>query len=195
MLEPRQAEESFKCYILRLLASDGRLYSSVNKLYRADIIKKSHLKFDETLNFAEDTKFVLDYLAAAEKISTEPTSPITEPDANPEHSATKPALQSAIDICFVLEPLYIYNYGTSTSTVATSSLDWKNWQISFYNLQAWLGPHPSTSEKSQLTRVHHRWRISHALAVARSDQSFHEKAQYLNPLFLPFFLLVAKIRK
>lgn len=171
MLEPRRTEESFKCYILRLLAGDGRLYSSVNKLYRTDIIKKYDLKFDETLNFAEDTKFVLDYLAAAEKSYSTP------------------------ELAFVLKPLYIYNYGTDTSTVATSALDWKNWQISYYNLEAWLGPHPSPSEKSQLARVHTRWRISHALAVARSSLSFREKSKYLNPLLLPVFSFIARVRK
>ncbi len=171
MLEPRRAEESFKGYILRLLAGDGRLYSSVNKLYRTEIIKKANLKFDETLTFAEDTKFVLDYLDSAEKTFSTP------------------------ELAFILKPLYIYNYGTDTSTVASSSLDWKNWQISYYNLEAWLGPHPSPSEKSQLTRVHTRWKISHALAVARSDKSFNEKSQYLNPFLLPVFTLLAKIRK
>lgn len=180
MLEPRQSEESFKAYILRLLATDGRLYSSVNKLYRADIIKKNHLKFDETLNFAEDTKFVLDYLAAAEQAA---------------RASNYPKVPLPLDLAFILEPLYIYNYGTDTSTVTTSSLDWKNWQISFYNLKAWLGPHPEVAEKRQLARVHNRWRISHALAVARSDKSFREKSKYLNPLLLPPFTLLAKFRK
>lgn len=166
MLEPRQQEESYKCYILRLLATDGRLYSSVNKLYRAETIKKHHLQFDETLDFAEDTKFVLDYLDA-----------------------------ETGDIRFVLKPYYIYNYGTDTSTVASSALLWKNWQISYVNLEAWLGPHPTASEKHQLSRVHFRWQISHALAVARSKKSFREKCHYLNPLLLPPFLILAKLRK
>lgn len=172
MLEPRQAEESFKCYILRLLASDGRLYSVFNKLYHANIIKRNNLKFDETLNFAEDTKFVLDYLAAAEKSDSE-----------------------RLGISFILRPLYIYNYGTATSTIVNSALDWKNWQTSFINLKTWLGPHPEISEKYQLTRVHRRWQISHALAVARSNKPFSEKSKYLNPLLLPIFTLLAKIRK
>ncbi len=169
MLEPRRPEESFKGYILRLLASDGRMYSSVNKLYRAEIIRQSNLQFDQTLNFAEDTKFVLDYLAAVENFSTE--------------------------IAFILKPLYIYNYGTDTSTVTTSSLDWKNWQISYINLETWLGPHPDPAEHHQLARVHRRWRISHALAVARSSLTFRQKTNYLNPLLLPPFLLLARLRK
>ena len=180
MLEPRKDDETFDTYILRLLASDGRMYSSVNKLYRADLIKKNNLKFDETLNFAEDTKFVLDYLSAAKQAA---------------RAANYPKTPSPLDITFVLEPLYIYNYGTDTSTVASSALDWQNWQTSYKNLESWLGPHPDVAERRQLARVHNRWRISHALAVARSGLSFSEKSKYLNPILLPLFTLVAKIRK
>lgn len=170
-LSPRHSAESYREYILRLLATDGRLYSSVNKLYRADVIRRHHLRFDERLDFAEDTKFVLDYLNYA---------PLDHPDAD--------------QFAFVLKPYYIYNYGTATSTVARSSLPWTNWQKSFQNLQHWLGPHPTRRELRQLRKVHFRWKISHGLAVARSDQSFRQKSRYLHPLLLPIFILLAKIR-
>lgn len=128
-LRPRRKPESLKAYILYLLAIDGRMYSSVNKLYRAKIATKLH--FDTKLNFAEDTKFVLDYLAKASG-----------------------------DPAFVLSPLYIYNFGTETSTINSTAIQWKNWQTAYQNLKSWLGPHSSAREKFWLRLVHLRWRIS-----------------------------------
>lgn len=133
----RRAKESVRAYILMLLATDGRLYSSVNKLYRADIARK--LKFDTKLNFAEDTKFVLDYLKRAQG-----------------------------EIRFVLQPLYIYNFGTETSTMRTVATRWANWQTSYRNLKSWLGPHPTTQEKFWLRLVYLRWRISHLRSIRRA---------------------------
>lgn len=128
-LRPRRKPESLKAYVLYLLAIDGRMYSSVNKLYHAKIATK--LRFDTKLNFAEDTKFVLDYLAKASG-----------------------------DPAFVLSPLYIYNFGTETSTINSTAIQWKNWQTAYQNLKSWLGPHPSAREKFWLRLVHLRWRIS-----------------------------------
>ena len=128
-LRPRRKPESLKAYVLYLLAIDGRMYSSVNKLYHAKIATK--LRFDTKLNFAEDTKFVLDYLAKASG-----------------------------DPAFVLSPLYIYNFGTETSTINSTAIQWKNWQTAYQNLKSWLGPHPSAREKFWLHLVHLRWYIS-----------------------------------
>lgn len=138
-LRPRKKKETKKSYILRLLALDGRMYSSVNKLYKADIAKT--LKFDESLNFAEDTKFVLDYLK-----------------------------KSKGEIKFVLKPLYVYNFGTEGSTMRTVSTSWQNWQTSYHNLQNWLGPHPTLTEKFWLHLVHLRWRISFIRSRRRAKQ-------------------------
>ncbi len=137
-IRPIRFKESQKAYILYLLAIDGRLYSSVNKLYRANIAKK--LKFDESLNFAEDTKFVLDYLKYAKSAK----------------------------IQFVLEPLYIYNYGTETSSVRSAAIDWSNWQIQYKNLKKWLGKNPTPKEKFWLHLVYLRWHISHYRAKKRA---------------------------
>ena len=131
-LRERQNRESQKAYILYLLAIDGRLYSSVNKLYKKSYLKG--IKFDESLNFAEDTKFVLEYIK-----KTPPKS----------------------SLAFVLEALYYYNYGTETSTMQKTATIWQNWQISYQNLKNWLGPHPSLRESFWLRLVHLRWRISH----------------------------------
>lgn len=135
-LRPRKKTESFKAYILYLLAIDGRMYSSVNKLYRANVAKT--IRFDESINFAEDTKFVLDYLK-----------------------------NSTGEIRFILKPLYIYNFGTETSTMRTVSTNWQNWQNSYKNLKSWLGKNPSLQEMFWLHLVHLRWRISYFRAKHR----------------------------
>lgn len=136
-LRPRRKSESRKAYILYLLAIDGRMYSSVNKLYHAKTAKT--LSFDESLNFAEDTKFVLDYLK-----------------------------KSTGKISFVLKPLYIYNFGTSGSTINRTATDWHNWQTSYQDLKTWLGSHPTPSELFWLHTVHLRWRISYLRSKKRA---------------------------
>lgn len=143
--------ESFKAYVLRLMSIDGRLYSVTNKLFRADVIRARRLAFDTKLDFAEDTKFVLDYLAAAPG-----------------------------KIVWIPDNLFIYNYGTATSTVASSSLDWQNWQKSYDYLKVWLGPRPSKRESLNLKKVLFRWQVSHKLAVARANISTKEKLTYIN---------------
>ena len=138
-LNPRNKNESKKSYILKLLAKDGRMYSCDNKLFRANIIHKYHLEFDTSLNFAEDTKFVYNYLA---KTSGKPS--------------------------FILEPLYIYNFGTETSTINKSAIIWHNWQASYADLKKWLGPHPSIREKFWLHTVYLRWHISYIRSRRRA---------------------------
>jgi len=169
-IEERRADEDYKTYILKNLASDGRLYASVNKMFRAEIIKKYNLEFPLGWDFAEDTNFVLHYLECAR-------------------------LEGLMDLKFLAKPYYIYHYGTETSTVASSSLPWRNWQRSFNYLKTWVGDNPTKDQKYWLLRVMIRWRISHALAVARSNQAMVKKWKYLNPLILPFASLAAKIRK
>lgn len=169
-LPERNESEDFKTYILQNLATDGRLYAAVNKMFRTELIKKHNLQFPTGWDFAEDTNFVLKYL----------------------ESGFREGLK---EIKFLAKPYYIYHYGTETSTVAESSLPWQNWQKSFDYLKKWVGKNPSKEQKYWLTRVLIRWRISHALAVARSNQKITEKWKYLNPLFLPIASLLAKIRK
>jgi len=170
-LKKRHQKVAQQTYILDLLLHDGRLYSSVNKLYRTNLIKKFKIKFDEKLNFAEDTKFVLEYLRACFR-------------NNPNSS----------DIATVLEPLYIYNFGTLTSTVKNSSLSWDNWQKSYTNLKKWLGNHASAEDQKLLKKILWRWKISHALAVARSPKTFRQKLSYVNLPTLIIAEIVVKFR-
>lgn len=171
-LRPKRTDEDLKEYFLYSMLFDGRLYGVITKLFRHDIINENNIYFDTTLTFAEDTKFVLDYTNAAIKYY-------------PETATIKS----------IYEPLYIYNFGTETSTVAKSSLDWKNWKKSYDNLKNWANDSPSPTMRVRLCLILCRWRISHALAVARSEISRSEKKKYLNSLELFMSNILVKIRK
>jgi len=106
----QRKHESIENYMTFLLVIDGRMYSSVNKLYRAEIIKENQLKFTEKMKFAEDTRFVLSYLKKMKG-----------------------------GIKFVLQPLYIYNYGTETSTIKKTGVEWGNWLQSYDDVKKFVG--------------------------------------------------------
>lgn len=142
----RRESERRADYFLELLIRDGRMHSSVNKIFRVDVLRNFDIKFEEGRDFAEDTKFVLDYL---------------------EHTPG--------EIEFILEPLYIYNFGTETSTVKTSSTIWKNWQRSYADLKNWArsvsGGRLHLKTRVLLGLVHLRWRVSHHRAQKRARAS------------------------
>ena len=138
-LRARKKHESKKAYILYLLAMDGRMYWSVNKLFRTNVAKKCH--FDKSLNFGEDTKFVLEYLK-----------------------------KSKGEIAFILEPLYIYNFGTETSTINKTATIWKNWQRQYQDLKSWLGKKPTLRERFWLSMVYARWHVSYYRSKKRAKQ-------------------------
>ena len=168
-------EVNFRAYILSLLASDGRMYAAINKMFRLSVIKKAKVEFPVGWDFAEDTMFVLRYLKAAEEAGFN-------------------------RIGMVLKANYIYNYGTETSTVASSSMKFSNWQQSFQNIAKWVEDKNDSAEIKKLKRkwlrkLYLRFKISHALAVARSAMPLTKKWKYLNPLVLPLASLAAKIRK
>ena len=168
-------EVNFHAYILSLLASDGRMYAAINKMFRLSVIKKAKVEFPVGWDFAEDTMFVLRYLKAAEEAGFN-------------------------RIGMVLKANYIYNYGTETSTVASSSMKFSNWQKSFQNIATWAEDKKDSAEikklkQKWLKKLYLRFKISHALAVARSAMPLTKKWKYLNPLVLPLASLAAKIRK
>lgn len=168
-------EVNFRAYILSLLASDGRMYAAINKMFRLSVIKKAKVEFPVGWDFAEDTMFVLRYLKAAEEAGFN-------------------------RIGMVLKANYIYNYGTETSTVASSSMKFSNWQKSFQNITKWVEDKNDSTEikklkQKWLRKLYLRFKISHALAVARSAMPLTKKWKYLNPLVLPLASLAAKIRK
>lgn len=168
-------EVNFRAYILSLLASDGRMYAAINKMFRLSVVKKAKVEFPVGWDFAEDTMFVLRYLKAAEEAGFN-------------------------RIGMVLKANYIYNYGTETSTVASSSMKFSNWQKSFQNITKWAEDKKDSAEIKKLKqrwlkKLYLRFKISHALAVARSAMPMTKKWKYLNPVVLPLASLAAKIRK
>ena len=168
-------EINFRAYILSLLASDGRMYAAINKMFRLSVIKKAKVEFPVGWDFAEDTMFVLRYLKAAEEAGFN-------------------------RIGMVLKANYIYNYGTETSTVASSSMKFSNWQKSFQNIATCAEDKNDSEEikklkQKWLKKLYLRFKISHALAVARSAMPLTKKWKYLNPVILPLASLAAKIRK
>ena len=169
-IKGRSPDETFKEYVLRVMYTDGRLYAVSNKLFRLDIIKHFNLRFDESMSFAEDTKFTLEYLNAASRVHF-----------------------SRIE--YVLEPLYYYNFGTPTSIVGDSSLSWGNWLKSYNDFEKFIGKKRSKKAEKYLHRVFLRWKVSHALAVARSNQSFGHKAQHIGVLKLIPAEIVVKFRR
>ena len=160
----RRPGESLRCYALRTMTKGAQLYSSVNKIYRGDIIRKKQVRFHEELDFAEDTTFVLDYLKAC---------------------------SAKADICFIPEVLYIYNYGTNTSVVSESSLEWKNWERNYQYIKNWAD---DGSEKL-LRKLYRRFKVSHAFAVARSAKTREEKQKYLSPLSLRVATVGLKLKE
>ncbi len=171
-LPPQRSNEPSRAYLLRLMHEDGRLYSSVNKLFHGDLIRQQQLQFDVQKNFAEDTKFVFDYLDAWLN----------------QHQTRK------IKIVSVLKPLYIYNFGTETSTVKKSSLIWKNWESSLADFAVFAKPLPPAQAKKLLGQLRRRFKISHALAVARAPISRSKKLNYLSPLQLRLAEIAIKFR-
>lgn len=142
----KRKNERIADYVLGILLRDGRLYGVIDKLFRLEPIKKYNIKFEVGRNFAEDTNFVLSYLKwVPGKIE------------------------------FILEPLYIYNFGTETSTVKVSSTIWSNWLKSYSDLKKWAeetsGGKLKLKTKILLSLILLRWRISHYRACRRTKNS------------------------
>ena len=127
----QKKNETLEEYAAYLMILDGRMYGCINKLFRTEIILRKKLHFDERINFAEDTKFVLEYLA-----------------------------EMRGKIGFVTEPLYIYNSATENSTMKKTSGDWKNWKRSFEELKSFAKKSASSKIRIRLLAIWMRWRVS-----------------------------------
>ena len=84
---------------------------------------------------------------------------------------------------------------TDTSTVAKSSLDWKNWQQSYKNLKDWSKQQNNQRVRRRRHIIKARWRISHMLSVARANISRKEKLKYIGPLRLLVAEVLVKFRR
>lgn len=140
----RKKREKIANYMMYLLLLDGRMYSVTNKIFRADVIRKLGLEFEEGRDFAEDTKFVLDYLQF------------------------QPG-----EIRFIPEALYIYKFGTETSIVRGAATKWENWQRSYDDLKEWVRETGGGGFRSWilLHLVKLRWRVSYVRSKRRARKA------------------------
>ncbi|MDR1969888.1 MAG: glycosyltransferase [Candidatus Nomurabacteria bacterium] len=145
----QRANESFAQYVVRLLGTDGRLYSLWNKIYRMDLIRKHSLAFETGLNFGEDLMFNLDYLNHVKKMS------------------------------FLNEPLYIYNFNLAENTSGKSSLVYENRIKNYQEVVKFAGKNPSPELADLLAWIKYYWFYSFALALCASPLSKREKVKRL----------------
>lgn len=140
---PRRRGEKLSHYVIYLMILDGRMYSMTSRIFLNDTIQKYHIRLEKGRDFAEDTKFTIDYLMAKDG-----------------------------EIIFIPQSLYIYNFGTETSIVQKSSLDWNNWEQSYKDLEEWArsesGGKISLSTRVLLGLVRLRWHVSHYKAKKRA---------------------------
>lgn len=149
----RQADESWKIYILRLLGIDGRLYQVWNKIYLTSIIKKHHLTFQSGVNFGEDLMFNLDYLSLIDSISFIPAS------------------------------LYNYYQSLDSGTFSKSSLIYQNRLDNFTALEKFLADIPSGEPRDSLLNwIKYSWIYSHLLATRSADLPYNTKLQMINQI-------------
>ena len=137
----RKKNESLKSYILQSMVLDGRMYPAVNKLFVAGIIHKNDLLFEEKRSFGEDTMFVLKYIDVMDG-----------------------------EINISLKPLYIYNFGTETSTINKSGVIKENWKHLYKDVKKWLGKKPTIRERFWLTMLGLRWKISYIRSKKRAKK-------------------------
>ncbi len=149
----RQADESWKIYILRLLGIDGRLYQVWNKIYLTSIIKKHHLTFQSGVNFGEDLMFNLDYLSLIDSISFIPAS------------------------------LYNYYQSLDSGTFSKSSLIYQNRLDNFTALEKFLADVPPGEPRDSLLNwIKYSWIYSHLLATHSADLPYNTKLQMINQI-------------
>ena len=149
----RQADESWKIYILRLLGIDGRLYQVWNKIYLTSIIKKHHLAFQPGVNFGEDLMFNLDYLSLIDSISFIPAS------------------------------LYNYYQSLDGGTFSKSSLIYQNRLDNFTALEKFLADvAPGEPRDSLLNWIKYSWIYSHLLATRSADLPYNTKLQMIRQI-------------
>jgi len=162
--EQRQ-DDPFKKHLIRLLGNDGRLYSLCNKIFRADLIKKHHIKFQSGLDFGEDLTFNLHYLKHCQKIN------------------------------FIYEPLYIYNFDATSGTFGKSSLIYSHRQQNYQELLRFAGPNLDQPTQDLLGWIKFYWFFSFCLAICSSDQKFKSKLAKLSTAKKAEKLPLAKRRK
>jgi len=141
----RHPKEPLSNYMAYLMILDGRMYGITGRIFVADTIRKHHIRLEKGRDFAEDTKFAIDYLSAQDG-----------------------------EVIFIPKVLYIYNFGTETSIVRGSSLIWANWRKSYQELKDWMRNdgkgHLGLRARILLLLIYSRWRIAHIKSRRRAKK-------------------------
>ena len=125
-----KGEKIKKKDILIALLADGRLYPIWNKMFRKKIIDKNKLKFDKKMVFAEDLKFVLQYLGGMDG-----------------------------GVAMVEKASYVYNYGNE-GAIRKVAKEQNNWKMSYQFLKEWVGLEVGVEERLLLGAIWARWKMS-----------------------------------
>lgn len=138
-------EEDIIDFTLASLGHDGTLYNLWNKLFRADIIRRHKITFQDDIRFGEDLLFALDYLRHTKKIQIIPTITyeyFTGQQSNLfRTSSIVPIYRHAND-----KALYSF-VGTATTEKTQDLFQWLRW----------------------------RWLLSYWMLVSQSNKPFREK--------------------
>lgn len=132
-------------YVLRSMGNDGKLYNLWNKLFNADIIRKHHLRFQESLWFGEDVLFSLEYLKYTRSL------------------------------CVIPDVTYHYLTNSSTSVFSSSSINPEYRIANDEAIVRFAGDNPTEAEHNFLQWLRWRWLMSYWSLVAGSNKSFSDK--------------------
>jgi len=146
----RRPNENFTNYVVRLLGTNGLLYNTWNKIYRADLIRQKKLSFEVGLNFGEDLTFNLHYLKIIKRMS------------------------------FIDEPLYIYNFNLAENTSGKSSLLYDNRIKNYKEVDKFIGKNLSTELADLLGWIKYYWFYSFTLALCASPLPRRERIKRLS---------------
>lgn len=147
---PEIISDNLTEYILRSLGSGGTLYNLWNKLFRADVIKDSGIRFCEDLRFGEDLLFSLEYMNNIKSIQLIP------------------------DIT------YHYLTNRKTSVFSSSSLVPEYRTANDQAIVRFAGSDPSATERALLNWLRRRWLMSYWSMVAGSQKTLPEKISLIS---------------
>lgn len=137
-------------FILESIGNDGALYNLWNKLFRADVIKKHNLKFNEDIRFGEDLIFALNYF---------------------QHIST---------IKIISEPTYSYQANSDSSVFSKSALVPEFRKINDEELVKFASNSLSDHSYDLLQWVRWRWILSFWMVLASSSLTREQKLKSIS---------------
>lgn len=141
--------EDIKKFVIRSIGGSGQLYNLWNKVYRADIIQESRVRFREDMRFGEDLIFTFHYANHVRHIELFP------------------------DI------LYQYQANSETSLFSSSALVPEHRLINAEELDRFAGQDRDKELDDITNWVHWRWLISYSLILSKSELPYAQKVSKL----------------